>query len=434
MPSSEKKTQTRTIAEINESLKSGDALVMTADELCRAVRKGKSIGFEDVHIVTAATCGLMSGTYAVLSFPLTTPDSFTRAVQLRLNGVDAYPGPCPNERLGIIDAIVHGTRRSIDDPGYGGGGLFQDIVAGKDIFAEVVDTDGGLHTGYINIHNMPHAKLHGSRHAFRNYVGFVNPSKDPVPTIFCSQPLPPDLAGATACGCGEINPIQKDPGLKTIGIGTRVLVNGGIGYVTGAGTRSSTQRPCLTVVADMHSMNPEYMGGFITSAGPEIIQTWAVPIPVLDADLLLTVKTLDEDIPLTMTDIRGRKPLADVCYADLWQNTARSFVFDPGQCRGYRRKCPDCPPAMLCPSHAFTDQKDGIDPKICFHCGICAVTCHGTCFTGNLGEVVVNNHSVPFIQRLSDRVTATAAASELKNRLRDGSFTLTQYLESIDPG
>ena len=274
----------RTIGDINRRLASGEAVVLTASELCRRVRDGRAVSFADVDVVTAATCGLMSGTYAVLSFQFSEPNRFVRATRLFLNGVEGDPGPCPNERLGLVDAIVHGTRHSRDDARYGGGHLLRDIAAGKEIRVEVVTDAGETLTGTVDIHRMPHAVLHGSRHAFRNYVGFVNPGDRPVRTIFCSTALPPDYGGATACGCGEINPIQKDPGLRTIGIGTRVMLNGGTGFVTGLGTRGSPQRPCLTAVADMHGMNPDYMGGFQTSAGPEVIQTWAVPIPIVDEE------------------------------------------------------------------------------------------------------------------------------------------------------
>ena len=425
------KPQQRCVADINRKLAEGTAVVMTADELCRSVRSGSNVAFRDVDIVTAATCGLMSGTYAVLSFPFCEPNRFVRASRLFLNGIEGYPGPCPNERIGLIDAIVHGTRHSRDNPRYGGGHLFRDIVAGKPIdVAVVTDTGETLH-GEITLDRMPHAVLHGSRHAFRNYVGFVNPGGDPMATIFCSSPLPPDLGGATACGCGEINPIQKDPGLRTIGIGTRVMLNGGTGYVTGLGTRSSLERPCLSVVADMHTMNPDNMGGFQTSAGPEVIQTWAVPIPMIDETVFATAQTLDEDIPLVVTDVRGRTPMAEATYADLWTGTARYFTFDPAACKACRSGCPDCPPALLCPSGAFTEARDGIDARRCAHCGICAVTCHGNCFAGEMGGVVIDGQTVPFIQRLSDRVTASAAAAELKARLRDRTFTLSEPVAPI---
>ncbi|MCG6895331.1 MAG: methanogenesis marker 16 metalloprotein [Desulfobacteraceae bacterium] len=424
----------RSIPEINRRLADGEAVVMTAADICDDLRSGRRVRFEDVDVVTASTCGLMSGTYAVLSFPFSEPDRFVKAKRIFFNGVEADPGPCPNERIGVVDAIVHGTRRSSRDPDYGGGHLFQDLVAGKPVVVQVVTDGGNTLQSEITLDRIPHAVLHGSRHAFRNYVGFVNPGPEPMPTIFCSQPLPGAMAGATACGCGEINPIQKDPELRTIGIGTRILLNGGTGYVTGSGTRSSRNRPCLSVVADMHGMRPDLMGGFRTSAGPEVIQTWAVPIPILDSDVLKTVKTLDEEIPLVITNIHGRSPLSEATYADLWFGTSRHFGFDRRRCETVRGGCPDCPPALLCPSGAFTEERVGIEARSCYHCGICAVSCHGGCFTGDIGGVFVEETFVPFVQRLSDRVSAEAAARDLKTRILAGRFRLSQPVGRIDPG
>ena len=421
----------RTIAEINRKLAAGDAVIMTASELCDTVRSGTQVQFDDLDVVTSGTCGLMSGTYAVLSFKFSEPNRFVRASQIHFNGVKGYPGPCPNERIGIIDAVVHGTSHSQLDPNYGGGHLFKDIVGGQQIEVEVITDEGKTLGGCVTIDEMTHAVLHGSRHAFRNYVGFVNPGQDPIATIFCSSALPPNYGGATACGCGEINPIQKDPGLRTIGVGTRVMLNGGTGFVTGLGTRSSIERPCLSVVADMHTMNPDYMGGFRTSAGPEVIQTWAVPIPILDETVLRTAKILDEEIPLVITDIRGRRAMAEATYAQLWLGTARGFGFDEDACHAYRSKCLDCPPALLCPSHAFTEKKDKIDGKICCNCGICAVTCHGNCFIGEIGGIQVDGRQVPFIQRLSDRTKASVAAKELKDNILAQTFELVEPVAKI---
>ena len=97
-------------------------------------------------------------------------------------------------------------------------------------------------------------------------------------------------------------------------------------------------------------------------------------------------------------------------------------------------RCPDCPPALLCPSGAFTEALDGIDAGLCFHCGICAISCHGGCFTGDIGGVFVEGRFVPFVQRLSDRVSAEAAARDLKKRMLDGRFRLSQPVDRIDPG
>jgi len=420
---------TRTIDQINRLLARGEAVVMTAAELCGAVRRGSKVSVHDVHVVTAGTCGLMSGTYAVLSFPVAPPNQFARAAKVFLNGVEAYPGPCPNERIGLIDAIVFATRSSRSLPGYGGGHLLQDLCAGREVKVEV-ETDGGQHLETtIRLNQIPHAVLHGSRHAFRNYVGFVNPSDQPMATIFSSLPLPPHLGGATACGCGEFNPIEKDPQLRTIGVGTRVLVNGAVGYVGGSGTRSSAARPNLTVAADLHGMKAGLMGGFRTSMGIEPIQTWAVAIPILDADLLATACTLDEDIALPITDVAGRRVIAQATYADIWPKGRVWPALDPAACLA--AACSQCPPQQLCPMAAFQRDVPGVDRRRCFHCGLCAAVCPAGAFRAPPAVVTVNGVRVPVIQRLSDRNRALAAARDLKQRLLEGSFALTVPLEAI---
>ena len=75
----------------------------------------EEISLEDVDVVTTATRGIMSGTYAVLSFKVSEPDSFVKASEVLLNGVPAVVGPCPNERLGVLDLIVLGTAHSESD-------------------------------------------------------------------------------------------------------------------------------------------------------------------------------------------------------------------------------------------------------------------------------------------------------------------------------
>lgn len=60
----------RSIGEINERIKDGKARVMTAEELSDKVRAGEDVTLEDVDVVTTGTCGIMSGTAAILSFPI----------------------------------------------------------------------------------------------------------------------------------------------------------------------------------------------------------------------------------------------------------------------------------------------------------------------------------------------------------------------------
>ncbi|HNR58982.1 MAG TPA: homocysteine biosynthesis protein, partial [Methanothrix sp.] len=127
----------RSFSEIGAKVARGDAIVLTAQEVGEALADGGRLAPEEVDVVTCATRAVMSGTYAVLSFPAASPGSFVRAKGARLNGVPALVGPCPNERLGHLDLIVFGTAESREDSRYGGGHLFRDLVEGEDVRVEV---------------------------------------------------------------------------------------------------------------------------------------------------------------------------------------------------------------------------------------------------------------------------------------------------------
>ena len=132
----------RSIEEINEKIKGGNATVLTAEEVSRLVRENNPPIAEDVDVVTTGTCGIMSGTAAVLHVPVAEPGAFKKAKKIFLNGVPGFPGPCPNEWLGSVDMIIYGTSHSIYDDNYGGGFLFKDIVGGQEIEVEMESIDG----------------------------------------------------------------------------------------------------------------------------------------------------------------------------------------------------------------------------------------------------------------------------------------------------
>ena len=172
----------RTIAEIAKRVERGEAVVMTAEELCNSVRSGEEIGFEDVDVVTSATCGVMSGTFAVLSFQVAERDEFERASKVSLNGVPAFVGPCPNERLGIVDVIVYGP--SHRDKNYGGGHLFRALVAHGEIEVAVETVDGREIKTTTTLDEITFARLCSTRNAFKNYFAFVNAHENEVTSIF----------------------------------------------------------------------------------------------------------------------------------------------------------------------------------------------------------------------------------------------------------
>lgn len=423
----------RTIPEIQDKIDAGDAIVLTATEISAKAHAGEEIRLEDVDVVTTATRGIMSGTYAVLSFKVSEPDSFIKASEVFLNGVPAIVGPCPNERLGILDLIVLGTAHSKSDPNYGGGHLFREMVKGKAIKVDVTTVEGNRFSVETRLSEIPHAKLHATRNAFKNYRAFVNPGKEPIKTIFHALPFEGEFKEMTFCGCGELNPIENDPKLETIGIGTKVLFNGADGFVTGAGTRSVPDNPNLTGFADMHDMTPEYMGGFLTSAGPEIINTWAVPIPILHEGMLKNILKLDKEIPLQLVDLAGRIPLCEITYGDVWDNVDLSVKYDPEKCIN----CKDCLVIESCPMGAVSRGETGAihSPEFCFNCGLCISRCRGQAFSANLGSVKCTTEGclrdIKITLRQSDRAKAIIAAEELKEKILTGRFRLTEPVEKI---
>ncbi|MGV8117233.1 methanogenesis marker 16 metalloprotein [Methanothrix soehngenii] len=423
-------------SEILERIERSEAVVLTAEEVSRLVEDEDRSSLEEVDVVTTATRAVMSGTYAILSFPVAEPGSFQRARNVWLNGISAQVGPCPNENLGLLDLIVFGTACSRDRPDYGGGHLFRDLVEGKTIQVEVQTDEGGLLQAEAGLEDMPQARMFGSRHAFKNYSAFVNPGSRPVRTIFHARGFEPHCQGATFSGCGQINPLKCDPLLETIGIGTRILLNGAEGYVLGTGTRSSRDKPNLSGFADMHHMTAEYMGGFVTGLGPECICSLAVPIPVTSPTILEEIARRDREIALPVNDINTRTVIGQANYGDVWEDVDLEVEFDPQRCRG----CKKCLVERACPMRAVRyDQEARVairDGSLCFHCGLCVTECPNGAFRCRLGALRMKTssgsvRSVPVVLRQSDRLRAVKLSGELKRRILEGSFRMAPPIERI---
>ncbi|HSD56618.1 MAG TPA: methanogenesis marker 16 metalloprotein [Methanotrichaceae archaeon] len=420
----------KSFPEILRRIEKGEAVVMTSQEVADLVRSGGQADLKEVDVVTTATRAVMSGTYAVLSFPVAHPGSFSRARNVWINGVPARVGPCPNENLGVLDLVVFGTAHSRDSPDYGGGHLFRDLAERKPAIVEVVTDEGKTLQTEVGLDEMPHARIYGSRHAFKNYSAFVNPGDKTVSTIFHAREFEPHCRGATFSGCGQINPVKNDPLLEAIGVGTRILMNGAEGFVTGQGTRSCPERPNLAGFADMHKMNPEYMGGFITSAGPECIVSWAVPIPVTTNTILNEIARPDRDIPLPVMDVNARCCIGQADYGDVWEDVDLCVEFDPQGCSG----CTRCQVERICPMKAvsFDGTSSKLDGQRCFHCGLCVSQCPSGAFRCDLGSIRLGGRNVPVVLRQSDRLRALQLAEDLKDRITDGSFRMSRMVERIN--
>ena len=371
----------RSIEEINQKIKNGDATVLTAEEVSILVHEGNTPKAEDVDVVTTGTCGIMSGTAAILHVPVSDPGAFKKAKKIILNGVPGSPGPCPNEWLGSVDMIIYGTAHSIYDHSYGGGFLFKDLVSGKEIEVEMESTDGEIIKSKTNIDEIGTAQMIGTRMAFKNYNSFTNPSKELVSSIFHAIDMDGPFKGLSVSGCGQINPLQNDPLMKTICSGAKVLLNGSEGIVIGRGTRSSDEKPNLMITADMTQMDPHYLGGFKTGAGPEVFDSVAAAVPILNENILKQTFIQNKNIELPVADIRGRhKILGFTDYGQVWEVSDERPVYHPENCL----KCEKCIVRERCPTGAYTDT---LNTRRCFGCGMCAYSCPNNAFTMNSGTI-----------------------------------------------
>ena len=348
-----------THSEILNKVERGEAVVMTAEEVSRLVESGDKSRLEEVDVVTTATRAVMSGTYAIFSFPVARPASFLRAKRVWINGISAQVGPCPNENLGVLDLVVFGTAHSRDRPNYGGGHLFRDLVEKKKDWSRsrrMMEDQFWPRSGWMICRML--ASMDRAMPS-RTTQPLSIRGREPVSTIFHARGFEPHCQGATFSGCGQINPLKNDPLLETIGIGTRILLNGAEGFVLGTGTRSTKERPNLSGFADMHQMSAEYMGGFATSAGPECICSWGVAVPVISDTILAEIARLDRDIALPVNDINTRMAIGEASYGDVWQGVDLAVEFDPERCQG----CKQCRVMKACPMKAVSFDFEGPAPS-----------------------------------------------------------------------
>ena len=413
----------RDINQINEKIDKGEANIYTAEEFKKLIKEDNAPSFEEVDVVTTGTCGVMSGTAAILNFIVSEPGEFIRASKVYLNGVPAYAGPCPNEWLGEVDVILHGTAHSINDKNYGGGFLLKDIMEGKSIDVRVESVDGKTIENTLTLDDINRAQIIGSRMAFKNYTAFTNPGKEPVSSIFAATPLEGNLSGLTFSGCGDLNPLQNDIPHNVIKTGKKVLLNDGEAFILGDGTRSNPQKPNLMLSGDLTQMDPYYFGGFKTGEGGEIYNTVAIPIPVLTEEIYNNLLIQDKDVIIPVADIKGRHlPLTETNYNELWEGYDLRPQFDRTKCSS----CDVCEAEQVCPTNAFSQKR--LDLSRCFGCGMCANFCSHNSFNMNTGNVDLNiddkEVNIPIICRQSDRLRANKLSLKLKKMIKSGEFKL----------
>jgi len=331
----------KTYAEINAKIKAGQAVVVTADELIAIVEeKGLSQATREVDVVTTGTFAPMCSSGAFLSLGHTAPRMKMQKVWL--NGVPAYGG------LAAVDVYLGATEVPEDDPlnsnypgefRYGGGHVIQDLVARKPIRIKAVGYGTDCYPRReidttLTIDSINEATLFNPRNAYQNYNCAVNLTERVIYTYMGM--LKPQLGNAHYSTAGQLSPLLKDPYFQTIGIGTRIFLGGGIGYVAWHGTQhfpsiqtvdGDNLGPAggtLAVIGDLKQMSPRWLvGTSYLGYGATISVGIGVPIPILNEEIARYAAVKDEELFAPIVDYGDAYPnlkpanLGYVSYADL---------------------------------------------------------------------------------------------------------------------
>ena len=134
--------------------------------------------------------------------------------------------------------------------------------------------------------------------------------------------LKANMGNANYCSAGQLSPLLNDPLYKTIGIGSRIFLGGGTGYVIWQGTQHnptaqrkdndvpSAPAGTLAVIGDLKEMSSEYLvGTTMPGYGVTLTVGIGIPVPILNEEICRYTAVKDEDIWAQIVDYSSSYPL-----------------------------------------------------------------------------------------------------------------------------
>ncbi|OPX69248.1 MAG: inosine 5'-monophosphate dehydrogenase [Methanoregulaceae archaeon PtaB.Bin056] len=311
----------KTIHQVNERIREGNARVVTAEEMPALVAElGEEGALAEVDVVTTGTFGAMCSSGSFFNFGHADPP--IRMERVWLNDVEAYAG------LAAVDAYLGATQQSTTrEENYGGAHVIEDFIAGKAVELRAISHGTDCYprrtiTTDLLIDNLNQAIMCNPRNGYQRYNAASN-STDRVLHTYMGMLLP-GCGNVTYSGAGLLNPISNDPHFRVIGSGVPCLLGGAPGMVIGEGTQASPAAGfgTLMVTGNMKEMNTEYIrAATMTGYGVTLYVGLGIPIPVLDIETVRSTAVRDEDIWMDIIDYgvpsRDRPSLGKVNYAML---------------------------------------------------------------------------------------------------------------------
>ncbi len=312
--------------EINAKIEAKKAVVMTADEIIDYVdRKGLDAAAQEVDVVTTATFGPMCSSGCFLNFGHARPR--IRMTEAWIDDVLTYCGVAAVDVYIGATQLRHNDPANMDYPGefrYGGGHVIERLVAGErlQLFALSYGTDDypnkELRT-WFTIRDLNQAIMVNPRNCYQNYNVATNLSDRTIHTYL--GVLKPGMKNLGYSSAGQLSPLLNDPFYRTIGIGTSVWLAGARGHVYAEGTQHSPAGErgpngvptegagTLALTADMKEMKKEFVRGVsLIGYGVSLALGIAIPIPVLDREVLARTCVRDRDILAPVVDYSDDYP------------------------------------------------------------------------------------------------------------------------------
>ncbi len=334
----------KTIQEINEKIRQGKVVVVTAEEMVDLVRKkGEAKAAKEVDVVTTGTFGPMCSSSIYLNFGHPSPRMKIGGGTCFLNGVPAYTG------LAAVDVYLGATAIPPNDPGnlfypgefsYGGGHVIEELVNGKHVLLEATSHGTDCYPRkhlktYFSLKDINEAVLFNPRNCYQNYNVAVNSSEKILYTYM--GVLKPNFGNANFCSAGILSPLLRDPEYRTLGIGTKIFLCGTCGYIAWHGTQHNPcvertpdgipKRPAgtLAVIGNLKMMSGEFVrGASFVGYGVTLVVGIGIPIPVVDEKIAfwcgLPAERMYAPVVDYSTSYPQRKPdiLGEVSYAELF--------------------------------------------------------------------------------------------------------------------
>ncbi len=322
----------RTIDEINDRISKGTVVVCSIEEFKAKVQAdGVKAAAQAVDVVTTGSFEPMESSGAIINLGHTDPPIKIRSCWL--NGVPAYAG------FGAVDLYLGATQLADEGENEerGGAHVIEDLIAGKTVQLRAVgqETDCYPRANFsttITKDTVNQFYLYNPRNLYQNFIVGVNGGDRTLYTYL--GPLQPRLGNAVFSNAGAISPLLNDPELQSIGIGSRIFLGGGIGYIAWEGTqhfplqkRLDNKTPIgpaatLALVGDAKQMDPNWVRGcHFKNYGPSLMLGVGVPIPILNEQIAARCAITDDQIMAPIVDFsiprRVRPTFGLIDYAQL---------------------------------------------------------------------------------------------------------------------